>query len=175
MDALIRTWLRAHNTSSLVTLHRVDDTPPVQRAQFEGYQSELRDGMPRHQHFGLSAVPLPGSKGVALYQSGHRGAETIISAEDPRYRPTGQQPGCVTVYIVDGAQPDGSGGATRPLLQGLLGWIAKLFGKTIYVGDGNTQTVTITAASAVIITDGNGTPQPVKLADGSNSRILMAV
>jgi len=57
----------------------------------------------------------------------------------------------------------------------LLGWIAKLFGKTIYVGDGNTQTVTITAASAVIITDGNGTPQPVKLADGSNSRILMAV
>jgi len=26
---------------------------------------------------------------------------------------------------VDGAQSDGGGGVTRPLLQGLLGWLAK--------------------------------------------------
>jgi hypothetical protein len=32
----------------------------------------------------------------------------------------------VLIDIVDGAQSDGSGGVTRPLLQGLLGCLAKL-------------------------------------------------
>jgi phage gp45-like len=86
-DEIIRSWLRAHNSHGIVTLHRIDDTSPVQSAQIEGYSSEMRDGMQRHQMFGMSTVPLPGSKGYATYQSGHRGAATVLSVEDPRYRP----------------------------------------------------------------------------------------
>jgi phage baseplate assembly protein V len=147
--AIVRAWLRTHNSSGLFTLHRLDDTQPVQISQIEGYQTELRDGMQRHQHFGVSAVPLPGSQGVCLYQSGHRGAATVVSVEDPRYRPTGQQPGCCTVYMVDGAKGDGSGGMMRALLTGALGWITSLFGMTIAVGDSNCKTVTITGSNLI--------------------------
>src|SRR6202011_2279554 len=112
-DEIIRSWLRAHNSHGIVTLHRIDDTNPVQSAQIEGYQTEIRDGMQRHQQFGISTVPLPGSKGYATYQSGHRGAATVITVEDPRYRPKNQQPGEVLVYMVDGASSAGTGGTMR--------------------------------------------------------------
>jgi phage gp45-like len=182
-DELVRAWHRAHNHSGIVTLHRSDDSNPVQSAQIEGYQGELRDGMQRHQQFGLSTMPLPGSKGYCLYQSGHRGTATILSVEDPRYRPMNQKGGEVMLWMVDGAKNDGTGGTMRALLKGALGWMTQIFGKNVSVGDPNTQTVmimgnqtvTIIGASAVIVTDGKGTPQPVKLADGTNSRILMAV
>jgi hypothetical protein len=62
-DEIIRSWLRAHNSHGIVTLHQIDDTNPVQSAQIEGYQTEIRGGMQRHQQFGISTVPLPGSKG----------------------------------------------------------------------------------------------------------------
>jgi hypothetical protein len=35
----------------------------------------------------------------------------------------------VLINIVDGTQSGGNGGVTRPLLQGLLGWLAKLLAK----------------------------------------------
>jgi phage baseplate assembly protein V len=148
-DELVRAWHRAHNHSGIVTLHRSDDTNPVQSAQIEGYQGELRDGMQRHQQFGLSTMPLPGSKGYCLYQSGHRGAATILSVEDPRYRPMNQKGGEVLLWMVDGAKADGTGGTMRALLKGALGWAATLFGMTIAVGDSNTTTVTITGSTLI--------------------------
>jgi phage gp45-like len=93
-----------------VILHRSDDTNAVQTHQIEGYQDELRDSMQRHQQFGMSTVTLPGAKGTALYQAGHRGSATVVAVEDPRYRPTKQKPGEVLVYMVGGAAGDGSGG-----------------------------------------------------------------
>jgi phage baseplate assembly protein V len=148
-DEIIRSWLRAHNSHGIVTLHRVDDTNPVQSAQIEGYQTEIRDGMQRHQQFGISTVPLPGSKGYATYQSGHRGAATVLSVEDPRYRPTNQQPGEILVYMVDNAKADGTGGTMRALLKGALKWATQLFGMTIAIGDSNTSTVTIMGLSLI--------------------------
>jgi hypothetical protein len=35
----------------------------------------------------------------------------------------------VLINIVDGTQSGGSGGVTRALLQGFLGWLAKLLAK----------------------------------------------
>jgi hypothetical protein len=35
----------------------------------------------------------------------------------------------VLINIVDSTQSGGNGGVTRPLLQGLLGWLAKLLAK----------------------------------------------
>jgi phage baseplate assembly protein V len=150
-DEIIRSWLRAHNSHGIVTLHRIDDTNPVQSAQIEGYQTEIRDGMQRHQQFGISTVPLPGSKGYATYQSGHRGAATVITVEDPRYRPKNQQPGEVLVYLVDGAKSDGTGGTMRALLKGALKWATQLFGMTIAIGDSNTTTVTVMGSSLITL------------------------
>jgi phage baseplate assembly protein V len=147
--AIERAWYRAHNVVGRVTLNLGDDTQRMQTHQIEGYTAELRDGMQRVQRFGHSTMPLPGAKGVALYQSGHRGFATIIADEDPRYRPTGLKPGEMQSYIVDGAKSDGTGGTTRIILQGLLGWLAKLLGVTIIVGDSNCKTVTITASTLI--------------------------
>jgi phage baseplate assembly protein V len=148
-DEITRAWLRAHNLTGIVILHRSDDSQPVQSAQIEGYQGEIRDAMQRHQQFGLSTMPLPGSKGIALYQSGHRGAATVITLEDPRYRPVNQKPGEVALYMVDGTKGDGAGGTMRLLLKGALGRVATLFGVTIMIGDSHTQTVTISGANSI--------------------------
>jgi phage gp45-like len=94
-------------------------------------------------------VPLPGAKGYATYQSGHRGAATVLSVEDPRYRPLNQKGGEVSVYMVDGAKADGTGGTMRMLLKGALGWACSLFGKTIAIGDSNTQNITITGSGLI--------------------------
>jgi phage baseplate assembly protein V len=144
-----RSWYRAHNIIGRATLHLGDDTLEIQQHQIEGYTGELRSKVQRQQRFGLSTMPLAGAKGVILYQSGHRGFPTIIADEDPRYRPTGLNGGEVQLYMVDGAKKDGTGGTTRTILQGLMGWACKLFGKTILIGDSNTQMVTITGANLI--------------------------
>lgn len=147
--SLERVWYRTHNLTGRVTLTLADDTQPMQSHQIEGYNTELRPSAQRVQLFGISSVPLPGGKGVATYQSGHRGFPTIIADEDPRYRPTNQKPGCVTIYMVDGAKSDGTGGTMRSLVTGALGWVCSLFGKTIAIGDSNTTTVTISGSSSI--------------------------
>jgi phage baseplate assembly protein V len=144
-----RGWYRAHNVIGRATLHLGDDSQAVQLQQIEGYTGEIRSKVQRQQRFGLSTMPLAGSKGVILYQSGHRGFPTIIADEDPRYRPTGLNGGECQLYMVDGAAKDGTGGKTRVVLQGLLGWVAKLFGVTILIGDSNTQNITITGSGLI--------------------------
>jgi phage baseplate assembly protein V len=146
-----RSWYRAHNVCGRVTLNLGDDTQKMQTHQIEGYTDELRDNMQRVQRFGNSTMPLPGCTGVAIYQSGHRGWATVIADEDPRYRPTGLNPGETQSYMVDGAKKDGTGGTTRVILAGLLGWVAKLLGATIIIGDSNCTMVTITASKGIKI------------------------
>jgi phage baseplate assembly protein V len=144
-----RGWYRAHNVTGRVTLPLGDDTKKIQTWQIEGYTGELRSGMQRVQRFGFSSMPLAGAKGVAHYQSGHRGFATIIADDDPRYRPTGLNGGEFQMYMVDGAKKDGTGGTTRTILQGLLGWVAKLLGATIIIGDSNNTKFTIVAPNGV--------------------------
>lgn len=148
--SLERNWYRTHNVVGRVTLTLVDDTRPMQSHQIEGYSTELRPSAQRVQLFGISSVPLSGGRGVAVYQSGHRGFPTVVADEDPRYRPTNQKPGCVTIYMVDGAKSDGTGGTMRTLLAGALGWACALFGKTIAIGDStNTTSVTIYGSNSI--------------------------
>lgn len=147
--SLERNWYRSFNTVSRVDLILGDDTQPMQSHQIEAYNTELHPSAQRVQLFGISSVPLSGGKGVAVYQSGHRGWPTVIADEDPRYRPTNQKPGCVTIYMVDGAKSDGTGGTMRTLITGALGWVCSLFGKTIAIGDGNTTNITITGSGLI--------------------------
>lgn len=200
-----RAYFRAHNLVGRVSLPKPDDTGAIQLHQLTGYTQtevadELRDPMQRYQTFGLATVPLPGGKGVAVYQSGHRGFGTVIADEDPRYRPRNQKPGEILHYIVDGAQSDGTGGTMRQILKGALGWVSTLFGKTINCGDSNTTMINVGTSGTVTINIGGtsapnviikastkvtvtvpecdisngGTLQPVKLADGTNSTVLKA-
>jgi phage baseplate assembly protein V len=148
-DQLQRNAARSRNAMAGVTLNLPDDSGPVQVFQTEGHVGELRNKVARVENHGFLALPLPGAKGIALYLGGDRGNGIIVATVDARYRPTGLNPGEAQLYIVDGAQKDGSGGTTRAILQGLLGWVAKLFGVTILVGDSNTQAVTITASSSI--------------------------
>jgi phage baseplate assembly protein V len=126
-----------------------DDSGPVQKFQTEGHVGELRTNVARVENHGFSSLPLVGAKGIAIYLGGDRGNGIVIATVDARYRPTGLHPGECQIYMVDGAQKDGTGGTTRTILQGLLGWVAKLLGVTILVGDSDTQNVTITASSLI--------------------------
>jgi len=181
---LERGYYRAHNVTGRVTLHLGDDSGGVQQHQIEGYSGELRDGAQRLQTFGFASLPVPGAKGVATYHSGHRAFGTITADEDPRYRPKGQQPGEFLTYIVDGAQKDGTGGTMRQVLKGALGWLTTLFGKTVNIGDANTQTIVVggggvtsltikvSGSTQVTVQGGSGTPLAVKRSDGSNATNL---
>jgi phage baseplate assembly protein V len=152
LDAIAeRVYHRIRNTSVRLTLHLSDDTQPTQFHQTEGYLGEVRDQQQRYSEFGFSSLPLPGAKAHAVYHGGWRGFTTITGVEDPRYRPTGLNPGEHQLYMVDGAQSDGTGGTTRLILQGLLGWVANLFGITITIGDStNTKTIALYAPTTTI-------------------------
>lgn len=70
-------------------------------------------------------------------------------------------------------QPPG-GDPNKRVIQGPSGArVQDVAGKTVIVVDGSNITITVAAGQRVTISSG-GTTQPVKLADGSNSLVLMA-
>lgn len=155
-EELRRVLFRLRNLVGRVTLNLGSDAVPgAQLHQVQGYPSELHNNVQRVQQFGLSAMPPIGASGVILFQGGHRGFGTIVAAEHGAYRPTGLKPGEITIYMVDGAAADGTGGTMRRLLTGALGWVAGLFGKTITIGDADTQTIAIGTSSTTITVTGS--------------------
>jgi phage baseplate assembly protein V len=148
-DQLQRNAARSRNSLAGVTLNSPDDSGPVQKFQTEGHVGELRNAVARVENHGFSSLPLVGAKGIAIYLGGDRGNGIVVATVDARYRPTGLHPGEAQLYIVDGAQKDGTGGTTRTILQGLLGWVAKLFGKMILIGDSNTVNITLTGSGLI--------------------------
>lgn len=180
-DAIERQHFRHRNAIGRGTLTRVDDTGASQVLQFEGYITEVRNGMQRIGMFGFSSVPLVGASAATLHQGGDRGFNTAVGIEDGRYRPKNYKGGESVQYIVDGADAKGKGGTLRKILEGLLDWKAKLYGKTIDIGTtADTETITIKSSVKVVIQapaveiSNGGTLQAVKLADGSNSTVLKA-
>jgi phage baseplate assembly protein V len=138
-----RTANRSHNALGSVTLTLPDDTTAVQSHQIEGHVGEVRNGAIRLQAPGFSSMPLPGAKGIALYPGGQRANAVIVATEDTRYRMKGLKPGEGNFYGVDGADAKGEGGTAWSALKALSGQIAKLWGKTITIGDGNTITINV--------------------------------
>lgn len=151
VDRTDRAFYRVRSAIGRVTLHLGDDSGPYQTHQVEGYPGEIRPNVQRLQHPGLSSMPLPGAKALVSWQGGNRGFGSILAIEDGRYRPTGLQPGETQLYAVDGADGQGNGGTAWAFLQGLLGKICKLLGKTINIGDASSQTIVLTATSQVTI------------------------
>jgi phage baseplate assembly protein V len=143
-DPAERTHYRMRSTLGRVTLKLGHDDDSVQHWQTEGYVGEIRDKVQRLGHFGFSFMPLPGATGHVTWQGGYRAMGTITSVEDHRYRVKGLKGGEIHHYMVDGAKADGTGGTTRSILKGALGWLTTVYGKIVGIGDSNTTNVNLT-------------------------------
>lgn len=93
--------MRQRNMIARAQLLLVDDGKKLQSLQV-AVPETVPDGE-HYQPYGFSSVPLAGAEGVALFPSGDRGHPLVIAMSDRRYRPTGGEPGEVTVYNNTGA------------------------------------------------------------------------
>lgn len=83
---------------SRAVLQSIDDSGPLQLADFTGYANQAYAGMHRMQQFGFSCVPLAGAHGIILPQRGQHGLAVLLGGEHGQYRPTGRVPGAPIVY-----------------------------------------------------------------------------
>lgn len=86
------------NTVARAVVQLVDDDKKLQLIQLGVLAGETVDGAEHHQPYGLSAVPLPGVEAVVLFPSGDRSHPLIVAVSDRTNRPTGGDPGDVTLY-----------------------------------------------------------------------------
>jgi phage baseplate assembly protein V len=164
-----RLYVRLQNITRRGTINVTNDAGAYQEHQITGFPGEVRDHIVRPQEFGISSCPLPGSEVVVLNgNGGYPGTGAIVSTGDPRYRPTGQQPGETTLYMVDGAGGTGNGGTMRALVSGAIGWVSSFLGKTINVGDTNAVTINCgtTAGSVTINMGGSSATVNIEGASG---------
>lgn len=112
-----------------------DDAKRLQMLQVGGFEGGPLDECEHFQQYGFSSVPLAGAEVVAIFPNGDRAHPLIIASGDRASRPTGSEPGTVTLYSDAGARVDllpngdivatpaagrfvllGSDGATEPLV-----------------------------------------------------------
>lgn len=86
------------------TVQLVDDSTGQQGLQVGGYVGGPNDGAEHWQPYGFSSVPLAGAEHVTIFPHGDRSHPLVLQVSDRRYRPTGGQPGEVTVYNSAGAK-----------------------------------------------------------------------
>lgn len=100
------------NLAGRATVQLVDDAGKMQRLQIGDIPGGPYDGCEHVQPFGFSSVPLTGADtAVVIFPGGDRAHPLVVAVGDRRYRPTGGEPGTVTVYNHTGAKlvltPDG--------------------------------------------------------------------
>ncbi len=89
---------RIANAIARAVVHLADDSTKLQLLQVGALADETIDGAEHHQPYGFSSVPLAGAEAVLVFPNGDRGHPLAIAVSDRRYRPTGGQPGEVTLY-----------------------------------------------------------------------------
>lgn len=107
----LRHILRPHATRLANMIARgvvqlVNDGKKMQLVQIGALANETVEGDKGAEHFqayGFSSVPLVGAEHVTIFPTGDRGHPLVIVVADRRYRPTGREPGEVTVYNHTGA------------------------------------------------------------------------
>ncbi len=95
---------RVANSVARAVVQLVDDGRKLQLVQLGVLADETIDGAEHHQPYGFTSVPLPGAEAVVVFPNGDRSHPLAISVSDRRHRPTGGQPGEVTVYNSNGAR-----------------------------------------------------------------------
>jgi phage baseplate assembly protein V len=95
---------RISNLAARAVIQLVNDGSKLQQLQLGVLAGEDVDDAEHHQPYGFSSVPLVGAEAVVIFPSGDRGHPLVVSVSDRRYRPTGGEPGEVTVYNHTGAR-----------------------------------------------------------------------
>lgn len=75
----------------------------VQLGVLEGETVEGDTGAEHFQPYGFSSVPLTGAEAVVVFPNGDRSHPLVVTVSDRRHRPTGGEPGEVTVHNHNGA------------------------------------------------------------------------
>jgi phage baseplate assembly protein V len=89
---------RVANSIARAVVQLADDGTKLQLLQLGVLAGETVDKAEHFQPYGFSSVPLPGAEAVVLFPNGDRSHPIVVAASDRRYRPTGSQPGEVTIY-----------------------------------------------------------------------------
>lgn len=98
--------VRMANSIARGVVQLVNDSTKMQLLQVGVLAEETVEGDQGAEHFqpyGFSSVPLAGAEHVTLFPNGDRSHPLVIAVADRRYRPTGGEPGEVTVYNHTGA------------------------------------------------------------------------
>lgn len=96
---------RVANSGARAVLLAVDDGSKMQLVQLEVLEGEVIGDAEHVQPYGFSSVPLAGADTAAvIFPNGDRGHPLVVTIADRRYRPTGGEPGEVTVYNHTGAK-----------------------------------------------------------------------
>lgn len=89
---------RVANAVARAVVQLVDDGKKLQVLQVGVRAEEDVDDAEHHQPYGFSSVPLEGAEAVVVFPNGDRAHALVVAVSDRRYRPTGGQPGEVTLY-----------------------------------------------------------------------------
>ncbi len=95
---------RVANTVARAVVELVNDGVKLQALQVGVLAGETVDAAEHHQPYGFSSVPLGGAEAVLVFPNGDRGHPLAVAVSDRRYRPTGGEPGEVTMYSHTGAK-----------------------------------------------------------------------
>jgi hypothetical protein len=92
------------NTLARAVVQLVDDGRKQQMVQLGVLAGETVEDGEHFQAYGFTSVPLPGAEAVVLFPNGDRAHPLVVAVSDRRHRPTGGEPGEVTVYNDTGAK-----------------------------------------------------------------------
>jgi phage baseplate assembly protein V len=95
---------RIANSIARSVVQLVDDEKKLQLVQLGVLDGEDVPEGEHHQPYGFSSVPLAGAEAVVVFPNGDRSHPLVITASDRRHRPTGGEPGQVTMYHHGGAK-----------------------------------------------------------------------
>src|SRR4051812_7608403 len=93
------------NLAARATVQLVDDSGKLQTLQIGDIAGGPYDDCEHLQPYGFSSVPLAGADtACVIFPNGDRGHPLVIAVADRRWRPTGGEPGEVTIYNNTGAR-----------------------------------------------------------------------
>lgn len=95
---------RVANMVARGVVELADDTKKMQLLQLGVLEGDPVDAAEFFQAYGFSSVPLAGAEAVVLFPNGDRSHPIVIAATDRANRPTGGEPGQVTVHHYKGAR-----------------------------------------------------------------------
>jgi phage gp45-like len=134
---------RIANTVARAVVNYASDGTKLQLLQLGVLADETVDGAEHHQAYGFSSIPLAGAEAVVLFPNGDRSHPLVVAVSDRRHRPTGGEPGEVTVYNHTGAK------ITMAKDGDIV--VEPASGRDVKIGDGASKAVVVQSALDLFI------------------------